>query len=43
MKELSIFVRVEILHEVTEILKKHNVGGLAFYEVTLGVAQKSNK
>lgn len=33
MKELSIFVRVEILHEVTEILKKHNVGGLAFYEV----------
>lgn len=42
MKELSIFVRVENLHEVTEILKKHNVGGLAFYE-TLGVAQKSNK
>jgi nitrogen regulatory protein PII len=33
MKELSIFVRVENLHEVTEILKKHNVGGLAFYEV----------
>lgn len=33
MKELSIFVRAENLPEVTEILKKHNVGGLAFYEV----------
>ncbi|HKO64268.1 MAG TPA: P-II family nitrogen regulator [Candidatus Nitrosocosmicus sp.] len=33
MKELSIFIRAENLHEVTEILRKYNVGGLAFYEV----------
>jgi nitrogen regulatory protein P-II 1 len=33
MKELSIFIRAENLPKVTEILNKHNVGGLAFYEV----------
>ena len=33
MKELSIFVRLEDLPKVTEILNKNNVGGLAFYEV----------
>jgi nitrogen regulatory protein P-II 1 len=33
MKELTIFIRTEDLAKVTEILTKHNVGGLAFYEV----------
>jgi nitrogen regulatory protein PII len=33
MKEISIFIRSEDLPHVTEILNKHNVGGLAFYEV----------
>jgi nitrogen regulatory protein P-II 1 len=33
MKEISIFIRAEDLPKVTEILNKHNVGGLAFYEV----------
>lgn len=33
MKEISIFIRSEDLPKVTEILNKHNVGGLAFYEV----------
>src|SRR5215212_7533989 len=33
MKEISIFIRPEDLPKVTEILTKHNVGGLAFYEV----------
>ena len=33
MKEISIFIRHEDLPKVTEILTKHNVGGLAFYEV----------
>ena len=33
MKEISIFIRAENLPKVTEILNKHNVGGLAFYEV----------
>lgn len=33
MKEMSIFIRPEDLPKVTEILNKHNVGGLAFYEV----------
>jgi nitrogen regulatory protein P-II 1 len=33
MKEISIFIRSEDLPQVTEILNKHNVGGLAFYEV----------
>jgi len=34
MKELSIFIRTEDLAQVTGILKKHNVGGLSFYEVS---------
>ena len=33
MKEITIFIRAEYLSKVTEILNKHNVGGLAFYEV----------
>ena len=33
MKEISIFIRADSLPQVTEILNKHNVGGLAFYEV----------
>ena len=34
MKEISIFIRTGDLAEVTGILKKHNVGGLSFYEVS---------
>ena len=33
MKEISIFIRTDDLAEVTGILKKHNVGGLSFYEI----------
>jgi nitrogen regulatory protein P-II 1 len=34
MKEISIFIRTDDLAEVTGILKKHNVGGLSFYDVS---------
>jgi len=34
MKEISIFIRKDDLAEVTGILKKHNVGGLSFYDVS---------
>jgi nitrogen regulatory protein P-II 1 len=34
MKEISIFIRKEDLPKVTEILRKHNIGGLAFHEVS---------
>ena len=33
MKELSIFIRTEDLAQVTGILKKHNVGGISFYDI----------
>ena len=33
MKEISIFVRTDDLARVLDILKKHNVGGIAFHEV----------
>ena len=33
MKEISIFIPRDDLARVTEILKKHNVGGMTFYEV----------
>lgn len=33
MKEISIYILSEDLAKVLEILKKHNVGGIAFYEV----------
>jgi nitrogen regulatory protein P-II 1 len=33
MKEISIYILAEDLAKVLEILKKHNVGGIAFYEV----------
>jgi nitrogen regulatory protein P-II 1 len=33
MKEISIFIHTDELAKVTEILKKHNVGGMTFYEV----------
>ena len=33
MKELSIFVRKVDLDQVTGILRKHNVGGITFYEI----------
>ena len=33
MKEISIFIRKDDLAQVTEILKKHNVGGISFYDI----------
>ena len=33
MKEISIVVRTDDLEQVTEILRKHNVGGITFYEI----------
>ena len=33
MKEISIFIPTDDLARVTEILKKHNVGGMTFYEI----------
>lgn len=33
MKEISIFILTDDLMQVTEILKKHNVGGITFYEI----------
>ena len=33
MKEISVFTRTEDLAQVTEILKKHNVGGISFYDI----------
>jgi nitrogen regulatory protein PII len=33
MKEISIFIHTDDLAKVTEILKKHNVGGMTFYDV----------
>jgi nitrogen regulatory protein P-II 1 len=33
MKEISIFIRTDDLAKVTEILKKHDVGGITFYEI----------
>lgn len=33
MKEISIFIPTEDLEEVAEILKKHKVGGMTFYQI----------
>jgi len=33
MKEISIFIHTEDIAKVTEILRKHNVGGMTFYDV----------
>jgi nitrogen regulatory protein P-II 1 len=33
MKEISIFIPTDDLGQVTEILRKHNVGGITFYEI----------
>jgi nitrogen regulatory protein PII len=33
MKEISIVIRTDDLAQVTEILSKHNVGGITFYEI----------
>ncbi len=33
MKELVIYVITEDLPKVTDILHKHNVGGMVFYEI----------
>jgi nitrogen regulatory protein P-II 1 len=33
MKEISIYILTHDLAQVTEILRKHNVGGITFYEI----------
>lgn len=33
MKEISIFIPTHDLVQVTEILRKHDVGGITFYEI----------
>ncbi len=33
MKEISIVIRTDDLEQVTEILRKHDVGGITFYEI----------
>lgn len=33
MKEIVIYVITEDLSKVTDILRKHNVGGMVFYEI----------
>ena len=33
MKEISIFIPRDDLEKVAEILKKHNVGGMTFYDI----------
>ena len=33
MKEITIVIPTDDLARVTEILKKHNVGGMTFYEI----------
>jgi nitrogen regulatory protein PII len=33
MKEISIFIPSHDLVRVTEILKRHDVGGITFYEI----------
>ena len=33
MKEIDIFIPQERLFEVTDILHKHNVGGITFFEI----------
>jgi nitrogen regulatory protein P-II 1 len=34
MKEISIFIRKDDLTQVTEILRKHNVGGISIYDIS---------
>src|ERR687886_2530032 len=34
MKEISILIRTDDLEQVTEILRKHDVGGITFYGIT---------
>ena len=33
MKEISIFIRTDDLTQATDILRKHNIGGITFYEI----------
>jgi nitrogen regulatory protein PII len=33
MKERSVFIRTDNLTQMTEILRKHNAGGISFYEI----------
>jgi nitrogen regulatory protein P-II 1 len=42
MKEISIFIRTEDLAQVSGILKKHNVGGISFYDINGAGRTKRN-
>jgi nitrogen regulatory protein P-II 1 len=42
MKEISIFIPTDDLARVTEILRKHNVGGITFYEINGAGRTKRN-
>jgi nitrogen regulatory protein P-II 1 len=33
MKEISLYIRQEELSKVVDILRKHNVGGITFFEI----------
>jgi nitrogen regulatory protein P-II 1 len=33
MKEISVIIPTDDLEQVAEILRKHNVGGISFYEI----------
>ena len=33
MKEISVFILTHDLAQATEILQKHNVGGMSFYDI----------
>jgi len=34
VREISIFIPIDDLERVAEILKRHNVGGMTFYDIT---------
>lgn len=42
MKEISIFIPTHDLNLATEILRKHNVGGISFYDINGAGRTKRN-
>lgn len=39
MKKISVFIRTDDLTQVTEIIRKHNAGGISFYEINGGAGR----
>lgn len=39
MKEISVFIRTDDLTQETEIIRKHNAGGISFYEINGGAGR----